>query len=102
MLVIQRPFKNRTLLNQPGTFRNELCMLIAVCSSGYFFFLHSELVRELVLDVQAHHKQNAVSTIAILGKAAPQIQSFPVFFRNFIKEPTTTRGWSVEDRLKAI
>ena len=34
-----RPFKNRcTLLNQPSTFRNELCMLVVVCSSGYYFF----------------------------------------------------------------
>ena len=65
------------------------------------FFLHSELVRELVLQVQSCQNQNAVTTINILGKVASQIQSFPVFFRNFIKEPTTTRGRSVEDRLKA-
>ena len=72
-------------------------MLVAVCSSGYyFFFLHSELVRELILEVQSGQNQNAVRTIAILGKAASQIQGF------FIKEPMTTRAQSVEDRLKAI
>ena len=78
-------------------------MLIAYLFIYYFFFfLHSELVRELVLQVQSGQNQNAVRTINILGKAASQIQSFSVFFHNFIKEPTTTPGRSVEDRLKAI
>ena len=73
------------------------CLFIRI-----LFFLHSELVRELILEVQSGQNQNAVRTINILGKAASQIQSFPVFFRNFIKEPTTTPGQSVEDQLKAI
>ena len=64
--------------------------------------MHRELVKELTLEVQNQQQQKAVKTVRTLGKAASQIKSFPVFFKNFIQEPITTRGRSVEDRLKAI
>ena len=66
-----------------------------------FISLHRELVKELTMQVQ-NNNRTAVRTIAIVGKAGAQIQSFPVFFRQFIRAPTTTRARLVEDRLKAI
>ena len=62
--------------------------------------MHKELVRELTLAV--HTDEKAITMVSLLGKAAAQIHSFPIFFWHFIKEPTTTRARSVEDRLKAI
>ena len=63
--------------------------------------MHKELVRELTLAVHTDNEK-VIKMVSLLGKAAVQIHSFPIFFRHFIKEPTTTRARSVEDRLKAI
>ena len=57
-------------------------MLVAVCSSGYYFFLHRELVRELTLAVQSQSIKKAIKMLSLLGKAASQILSYPVFFRH--------------------
>ena len=73
-------------------------------------YTHTELVKELTLAVQnnEHEKavkiahEKAVQMVEVIGKAAAQLRSFPVFFKHFINPPTTTRGRSVEDRLKAI
>ena len=58
----ERLFKNRcTLLNQPSTFRNELCMLVAYLSYCLFItilsFMHRELVKELTLAVQTTYPE---------------------------------------------
>ena len=73
------------------------CLLITILS-----FMHSELVKELTLAVQNDEHEKATKIVCLLGKAASQIKSFPVFFKHFIQVPTSTRGRSVEDRLKAI
>ena len=65
------------------------------------FFLHRELVRELTLAIHTDNEK-AIKMVSLLGKAAAQIHSFPVFIRNFVKVPTSTRNRSVEERLKAI
>ena len=51
-------------VSQPSTSRNELCMLVAhvvnVCSSGHYFFLHRELVREPTLAAQNDEHEKAI------------------------------------------
>ena len=65
--------------------------------------MHRELVKELTLAIQSKkNMEKAIKIVCLLGKAAAQLRSFPVFFKHFIKLPTSTRGRSVEDRLKAI
>ena len=65
-------------------------------------YTHTELVKQLTLAVQNNEQEKAVKMVEVIGKAAAQLRSFPVFFKHFINPPTTTRGRSVEDRLKAI
>ena len=64
-----------------------------VCASGYYYFLHSEFVRELILEVQSDQKQKAVRTVTILGSSITD--SIIPWKGNFIKPPTTTQAWSV-------
>ena len=59
------------------------------------------MYRELTLAAQNEHEK-AIKIVHHLGKAATQVHSVPIFLKQFIKPPTTTRGRSMEDRLKAI
>ena len=63
-----RLFKNCcTLLNQPSTFRNELCMLVAYLSYCLLivilFFMDGELVKELTLAVQINKHEKAAKIV---------------------------------------
>ena len=58
--------------------------------------MHRELVRELTLAVQSQSIKKAIKLVSLLGKAASQILSYPVFLRHFINPPTTTRGRSAK------
>ena len=84
----------------------ELYMLVAYLSYclliTILFFMDGELVKELTLAVQINKHEKAAKIVELIGKAAAQLRSFPVFFKRTINPPTTTRGRSVEDRLKAI
>ena len=44
--------------------------------------MHRELVRELTLAVHTDNEK-VIKMVSLLGKAAAQIHSFPVFIRNF-------------------
>ena len=59
--------------------------------------MHRELVKELTLAIQVKKHEKAIKIVCLLGKAATQLRSFPVFLKHFIKLPTTTRGRSMED-----
>ena len=106
MLVTGTLQKLLHFLKQPSTFRNELCMLVAhvvtVCSSLYAYrTCQATSNNEHEKAVKIAHEE-AVKMVEVIGKAAAQLRSFPVFFKHTINPPTTTCGRSVEDRLKAI
>ena len=60
------------------------CMLII----QILFYLHSELVRELTIQIQNNENKKAVRTVAIIGKAASQLLTFPGILSNPLPPPT--------------
>ena len=81
------------------------CMLII----QILFYLHSELVRELTIQIQNNENKKAVRTVAIIGKLPHSCSHFQEFYQppyhhpqSIRKRPVKGQASIVYNRLKAI